>query len=72
MYHMRRQKKDKGQFYKMFSLDLENGLQQSSERSWQTGQSLFLIHFQHLTLKKVTLTLAKVIQIKNPERPYWW
>ena len=48
MYHMRRQKKDKGQFYEMLSLDLENGLDPSSERSWQF---LFLIHFQYLTLK---------------------
>ena len=49
--HMIRQKKDKGQFYQMLSLDLENGLHSSSERSWQKGQSLFFIHFQHLTLK---------------------
>ena len=34
--------------------------------------SLFLANFQHLTLKLVILTMANVIQIKNPERPYWW
>ena len=33
MPHMRRQKKHKGQFYQMLSLDLENGLHPSSERS---------------------------------------
>ena len=33
MHHMRRQNKGKGQFYKMLSLDLENGLYPSSERS---------------------------------------
>ena len=33
MHHMRYQKKYEGQFYDMFSLDLENGLYQSCERS---------------------------------------
>ena len=33
MHHMRCQKKDEGQFYEMLSLDLENGLHPSSERS---------------------------------------
>ena len=33
MHHMRRQNKDKGQFYQMLSLDLENGQHPSSERS---------------------------------------
>ena len=33
MHHMRYQIKGKGQFYKMLSLDLENGLYPSSERS---------------------------------------
>ena len=33
MHHTRRKKKDKGQFYQMLSLDLENGLDHSSERS---------------------------------------
>ena len=33
MHHMRRQKKDKGQFYQMLSIDLEKGLHPSSERS---------------------------------------
>ena len=33
MHHMRYQNKGKGQFYEMISLDLENGLYPSSERS---------------------------------------
>ena len=33
MHHMRYQNKVKGQFYEMLSLDLENGLYPSSERS---------------------------------------
>ena len=33
MHHMRYQKKDKGQFYEMLSLDLGNGLYATSERS---------------------------------------
>ena len=33
MHHMRYQKKGKGPFYEMLSLDLENGLYPSSERS---------------------------------------
>ena len=33
MHHMRYQNKDKGQFYEMLSLDLENGLYPTSERS---------------------------------------
>ena len=33
MHHMRHQNKGKGQFYPMLSLDLENGLYPSSERS---------------------------------------
>ena len=33
MHHMRHQNKRKGQFYQMLSLDLENGLYPSSERS---------------------------------------
>ena len=33
MHHMRYQDKGKGQFYQMLSLDLENGLYPSSERS---------------------------------------
>ena len=51
MHHMRYQNKGKGQFYQMLSLDLENGLYPSSERSCQKIPSLFLAHFQHLTLK---------------------
>ena len=33
MHHMRYQKKDEGKFYDMLSLDLENGLYPSRERS---------------------------------------
>ena len=33
MHHMRYQNEYKGQFYQMLSLDLENGLYPSSERS---------------------------------------
>ena len=33
MHHMRYPNKGKGQFYPMLSLDLENGLYPSSERS---------------------------------------
>ena len=33
MHHMRYQNKGNGQFYEMLSLDLENGLYPSSERS---------------------------------------
>ena len=33
MHHMRYQNKGKGQFYEMLSLDLENGLYLTSERS---------------------------------------
>ena len=33
MHQMRYQNKGKGQFYQMLSLDLENGLYPSSERS---------------------------------------
>ena len=33
MHHMRYQNKGKGQFYEMVSLDLENGLYPTSERS---------------------------------------
>ena len=33
MHHMKHQKKGKGQFYQMLSLDLESGLYPSSERS---------------------------------------
>ena len=33
MHHMRYQNEGKGQFYEMLSLDLENGLYPSSERS---------------------------------------
>ena len=33
MHHMRYQNKGKGQFYQMLSLDLENGLYPSTERS---------------------------------------
>ena len=33
MHHMRYQNKGKGQFYEMLSLDLENGLYPTSERS---------------------------------------
>ena len=33
MHHMRYQNKGKGQFYEMLSVDLENGLYLSSERS---------------------------------------
>ena len=33
MHHIRYRKKGKGQFYQMLSLDLENGLYPSSERS---------------------------------------
>ena len=61
MHQMRYQNNGKGQFYEMLSLDLENGLYSSSERSWQKVPTLFLAHFQHLTLKLVHLTLAKVI-----------
>ena len=33
MHHMRYEKKDEGQFHDMLSLDLENGLYASCERS---------------------------------------
>ena len=33
MHHVRYQNKGKGQFYEMVSLDLENGLYPTSERS---------------------------------------
>ena len=51
MHHMRYQNKGKGQFYEMLSLDLEKRLYPSSERSSQKVPSLFLAHFQYLTLK---------------------